>query len=105
MLRSELIVSERKQFSGRSRSDVSLELGNHPIAQELRALQLGRILACQYTPQHQLILTPVVEFFSVRSLRDIASSRFRLKKTPLALAIARSDRTFRFVLMLPDPPT
>ena len=65
MLRSELIVSEREQFSGRGSSGVCLELGNHAIAQELREWQLGGILAYQYTPQHQLILTPVVESFSV----------------------------------------
>ncbi|MEM8831253.1 MAG: acetoacetate decarboxylase family protein [Cyanobacteria bacterium P01_G01_bin.19] len=65
MLRCELIVSERNQLESRSASDVHLELGDHPIAQEMKKWKLGRILGYQYAPQHQAILTPVVESFAV----------------------------------------
>lgn len=65
MLRCELIVSERRQVSGRGSSGVRLELGDHPIAQEVREWKLGKILAYQYAPQHQAILTPVAESFAV----------------------------------------
>jgi hypothetical protein len=65
MLRCELIVSERNQVSGRSSDDVRLELGEHPIAQELRSWNLGKVLGYQYAPQHQAILTPVMESFAL----------------------------------------
>ena len=65
MLRCELIVSERHQVESRASSDVRLELGEHPIAQEMKEWKLGKILAYQYAPQHQAILTPVVESFAV----------------------------------------
>lgn len=63
VLRCELIVSERRQAGGRDAADVRLELGDHPIAGEVRGLSLGRLLAYQYAPQHQAILTPVIESF------------------------------------------
>lgn len=65
LLRSELIVSEREMVSGRGSSGFSLELGTHPIAQELRELKLGKILAYEYAPQHQAILMPPAESYSV----------------------------------------
>lgn len=65
MLRSELIVSERSQLSGRGSSGICFELGEHAIAQELKEWKLGQILAWQYVPQHQAILTPVIESFAV----------------------------------------
>ena len=65
MLRCEFIVSERHEVDSRANSDVRLELGEHPIAQEMREWKLGKILAYQYAPQHQAILTPVVESFAV----------------------------------------
>ncbi len=65
MLRSELIVSERNQLIGRGSSDVCFELGDHAIAQELKEWKLDRVLAYQYAPQHQAILTPVMESFAV----------------------------------------
>lgn len=65
MLRCELVVSERNQTSGRGAGGAQLELGEHPIAQEIREWKLGQILAYQYAPQHQAILTPVIESFAV----------------------------------------
>jgi hypothetical protein len=65
LLRSELILSERRQAASKQSAHVKLELGDHPIAQELKALNLGRMLAYQYTPQHQSILTPVIESFAM----------------------------------------
>jgi hypothetical protein len=41
-----------------------LELGEHEIAQGLRALNLGRVLHYQYCPQTQAILTPVFESYA-----------------------------------------
>ncbi len=65
ILRCELILSARRQISSRDSESVRLELGEHPIAQEVKELKLGKLLAYQYTPQHQAILTPVVESFAV----------------------------------------
>jgi hypothetical protein len=36
-------------------------LGDHPIAQELKGLDIGRLLGYQYQPEYQTILTPVIE--------------------------------------------
>jgi hypothetical protein len=63
ILRCEMITSECRQAAGRGATDVRLELGDHPIGEELRGLGLGRLLAYQYTPQFQAILTPVIESF------------------------------------------
>jgi hypothetical protein len=65
LLRSELILSERQQAASKKAAHAQLELGDHPIAQELKALNLGRMLAYQYTPQYQSILTPVIESFAL----------------------------------------
>ncbi|WP_299402154.1 acetoacetate decarboxylase family protein [Acaryochloris sp. IP29b_bin.148] len=65
MLSSEWIVSERLQFQSRGSKDAQLELGDHPIAQELQALKLDRMIGYQYAPQSQGILTPANESFKV----------------------------------------
>ena len=65
LLRSEMMVSERQQAASKRAADVQLTLGDHPIAQELKAISLGRMLDYQYTPQHQCILTPVIESFAM----------------------------------------
>lgn len=65
LLRCDLIVSERQLMSHRDSSGVSLELGEHSIAKELKEWNLGKIIGYQYAPQHQVILTPVIESFSV----------------------------------------
>jgi hypothetical protein len=64
LLRSELILSERQRATSRRTADVQLTLGDHPMAQELKALNPGRLLAYQYTPQYQSILAPVIESFA-----------------------------------------
>lgn len=65
ILRSEMIVSERNQVSGGGSRDARLELGEHPIAQALKEWRLGKILAYQYAPKHQAILTPVIESLAI----------------------------------------
>jgi hypothetical protein len=62
ILRLELII-ERRQGMSRQPADAQLELGDHPIAQELRDLRLGRMLFCQYAPKYHAILSPVLESF------------------------------------------
>jgi hypothetical protein len=47
LLRLELIWSECNAGLSKAQSDVRLELGNHPIAQGLRGLNLGRVLLYQ----------------------------------------------------------
>ncbi len=60
LLRCELVVSQHNQVNGQA-GGVQLELGDHPISQELKAWKLGRALAYQYNPQYQAILTSVIE--------------------------------------------
>jgi hypothetical protein len=62
ILRLELIM-ERRQGISRDPAHVHLELGDRPIAQELRDLGPGRMLFCQYAPKGQAILSPVLESF------------------------------------------
>jgi hypothetical protein len=65
LLRSEIILGKRGVGASRDSSDVRLELGDHPIAQELEGLDIGRMLGYQYTPEYQYILTPVIESLAV----------------------------------------
>lgn len=44
----------------RNPSEVRLELGSHPIAQELHHLRLGRMMEYRYCPKGQLILSQVL---------------------------------------------
>ena len=64
LLRSEFVISEREMGDSRRKEDVKLELGDHPISDELRDLKLGRVLGYQFCPQAQGILTPVFESFA-----------------------------------------
>ena len=61
LLRSEFVISERMMGTSRSGADVQLELGDHRIADELRALHLGKVVGYSYCPHAQGILTPVFE--------------------------------------------
>jgi hypothetical protein len=45
-------------FNGRG---VSLELGDHPLADQLRHLSLGRVIMASYGPANQSILSPTLE--------------------------------------------
>jgi hypothetical protein len=65
MLRLELINSEREEGASKNPSDVRLEFGDHPIAQELRDWNPGRMVVYNYCPQYQMILTPALESFPV----------------------------------------
>jgi hypothetical protein len=64
ILRSEFVISEREMGISKSSEDVKLELGEHRIAEELRALSLGKVLRYGCCPQAQGILTPVFESFA-----------------------------------------
>ena len=44
--------------------DVVLEVGDHEISEEIRELNLGRVLMYGHCPQAQGILTPVIESFA-----------------------------------------
>ena len=66
LLRCEIVLSGRDLASGRSPSDVRLELGDHAISQELDELQIGKLVGYQYTPQYQAILMPVVESYAIQ---------------------------------------
>jgi hypothetical protein len=63
-MRCEFIVSEREMGFSKNGLDAELQLGDHPIADELRSLKLGKIMAYMYCPQMQGILTPVIESFA-----------------------------------------
>ena len=65
LLRSEMILSERELPGSRKAADVQLELGDHPIAQELTGLDIGRAIGFTYAPDYQIILTPVIESLPV----------------------------------------
>jgi hypothetical protein len=65
ILRSVGINSERLQARSKNSSHLQLELGDHPIAQELNELELGKMLVYQYAPQYQSILSPALESFSL----------------------------------------
>ncbi len=63
LLRSEMLVSSRPLGSSENPAYVKLDLGTHPIAQELQGLDIGRLMNYAYTPSYQMILTPVIESF------------------------------------------
>lgn len=57
------VESEQRKRESHDSSDARLELGSHPIADELREMQLGRVLSCEYRPQLQAVLGPAVGSF------------------------------------------
>jgi hypothetical protein len=63
ILRSELVLNVSQVAQSRRSDDVRLELGDHPMADELRGLKLGRLLQMQYMPRNQAILTPPLESY------------------------------------------
>lgn len=64
ILRLEFILGTCSQGQSHNPAHAHLELGDHPIAQELRDLKLGRMAYCFYSPAFQAILSPVLESFS-----------------------------------------
>jgi hypothetical protein len=65
IMRSEMVVSERELGSSTRAEDVELELGDHPISEEIRDLSPGRTLSYMYCPHAQGILSQVIESFPV----------------------------------------
>jgi hypothetical protein len=63
LLRWGWVESEQHKRESHDSSDARLELGAHPIADELREMQLGRVLSCEHRPRLQAVLGPVVESF------------------------------------------
>jgi hypothetical protein len=63
VLRLELVLSAGNRGISRNAKDAKLELGNHPIADELRELGLGRMVYCYRVPRFQAVLSPVLESF------------------------------------------
>jgi hypothetical protein len=74
ILRSEVTVNVRQQAISRNPKNVKLDLGDHDIAQELRNLELGRMVHLQYLPACQTILSGVVESYE---MKDPASALVR----------------------------
>jgi hypothetical protein len=68
LLRFGWVESEQRKRESHDSSDVRIELGSHPVAEELREMQLGRVLACEYRPRFQAVLGPVVESFPAEPL-------------------------------------
>lgn len=65
ILRSESTGGAGMAGWSRNAADVRLELGNHPIAQELKSMGLGRMLAYQYSTNVKSILTPAIESWAI----------------------------------------
>jgi hypothetical protein len=63
-LRSEFLIDERDMGNSKNGVDVQLDLGEHPIAEELKEMNLGRVVGYGYCPHAQGILTPVFESFA-----------------------------------------
>jgi hypothetical protein len=63
ILRLEFVLSACERGMSRNAKDATLELGDHPIADELRKLGLGRMVYCYRVPRFQAILSPVLESF------------------------------------------
>jgi hypothetical protein len=64
ILRSVAVTSERLLARSKNPSSIRLKLGDHPVAQELKELGIGRMLAYQYAPQFRSILSPPLESFA-----------------------------------------
>lgn len=65
LLRSEFNLCECESGLSKSSSDIRLELGDHPVGLELKALNPGRILFYQYSPACKALLMPVCESYPV----------------------------------------
>jgi hypothetical protein len=61
LLRSAFVTSEREIGVSRDPQDVRLELGDHPMADVLKDLPLGKMLGLQYSPTHRSVQTPTYE--------------------------------------------
>ena len=63
LLRSELVMSACQAGVSTRAADVSITLGDHPLADELRTLKWGRVLSYVYCPSRQASLMPVSESY------------------------------------------
>jgi hypothetical protein len=63
LLRSELVMSACQAGLSTSGEDVSITLGDHATAGDLRALRWGRVSSYTYCPSRQAILMPPSESF------------------------------------------
>jgi hypothetical protein len=61
LLRWQTVSSERGVHVTREASAARLQLGPHPLADELRRLHLGRVLETRYAPRFRMSLTGVLE--------------------------------------------
>jgi hypothetical protein len=55
------VTNIRHVGTSMNRSDARLEFGDHPVAEELRQLELGRAINVQYSPDSQQILGSVLD--------------------------------------------
>lgn len=65
LLRSEFLLNVRALGQSNRRDDARLELGDHPVAESLRRLKLGRLVRLEVMPNNQAILTGPLESFAV----------------------------------------
>jgi hypothetical protein len=63
LLRCEMNANHRRHAVSRRAADVRLQLGDHPIAADLRSLRIGRLLQYEFLPSSQAILTGVIESY------------------------------------------
>ena len=65
LLRLEFNLSECQAGFSKKQSDVLLEPGNHPVGLMLAEMNLGRVLAYQYCPSRQAVLSEICESYLV----------------------------------------
>ena len=65
LLRLEFNLSECEAGFSKKQSDVRLEFGNHPVGLKLRELNLGRVIAYQYCPIRQAVLSEICESYPI----------------------------------------
>ena len=65
LLRSDLVMNLPEASSSSGRGDVTLELGDHPMARDIRNLDPGKVVRYSFCPRAQFILTPPVESYAV----------------------------------------
>ncbi len=61
LLRSEMVINVRQLGRSHDQNEACLELGDHPVAAQMRAWQLGRLLDLRYMPAQQSILSAPLE--------------------------------------------
>ena len=65
LLRWETMESTTSRHTSNSRHDAAMELGTHPIADALRAMELGRVVGSEYVPGGKGTFSAVLESFSI----------------------------------------